>query len=308
MSGGNAVIFSGQGAQVAGMGEDFYENSSEIQAMYKTAEAISEMPLRKISFGLDSRLNQTEFAQPALLIHGLAVWSFLSKIIDDPIAVGGLSLGEITAIGASEALSFEKIVRLICHRARSMRDSLHAHSGKMVALITEDIGYINNLCEKINHLLGSGSLAIANHNAKNQYVLGGIPEAISLVKSDMKENAKGTCIELAVEGAFHTSMMSSAAIEMKRYLQTVNFDTFRFPVINNADSQVLNQQSIVSALSNQIDHATDLVKNVQTFEAMGATVIYEVGPRASLKRCINSINPELNYKHIGTVEDLESVV
>jgi [acyl-carrier-protein] S-malonyltransferase len=75
-----ALIFAGQGAQKVGMGKSLYEGSAAAKALYDEANSVLGWDLKKISSeGPDTELTQTKICQPALFVHGLAVWPLCAR-------------------------------------------------------------------------------------------------------------------------------------------------------------------------------------------------------------------------------------
>ena len=113
------LLFPGQGAQKVGMGKDLYENYPAAREMMEKADAALGEPLTKVMFeGPDAELTRTCYCQPALYLHGLALYRLLCEAVPElePVAAAGLSLGEFTAHAAAGTFSFEEGLRLVQKR------------------------------------------------------------------------------------------------------------------------------------------------------------------------------------------------
>lgn len=121
-----AVVFPGQGAQRPGMGRDFYDQSPAAREVFETASRLSGRSFAQLCFESDEEtLRNTENAQPALLTVGYAGWRALKEAVPDflPAYFAGHSMGEYTALAASETLTFEETFHWIDIRARAMKES-----------------------------------------------------------------------------------------------------------------------------------------------------------------------------------------
>src|SRR5437773_1164877 len=103
MSSNTFILCPGQGAQVVGMGKDFYEASSAAKEVFDVANVVIGFDLASLCFnGPEERLNQTDVSQPAIYVTSVA--SFRAAVAEgmvDPeqiTACAGLSLGEYTAL------------------------------------------------------------------------------------------------------------------------------------------------------------------------------------------------------------------
>jgi [acyl-carrier-protein] S-malonyltransferase len=125
----------------------------------------------------EETLTRTEYAQPAILTHSIAALEAYREEngnIDVDTCVGH-SLGEFTALVASECLSLEDGVRLVRGRGEAManasKDSLH----KMVALMPtkHDDERLDSLLQDLNNEERGEVCDVANVNSSNQVVLSG---------------------------------------------------------------------------------------------------------------------------------------
>ena len=102
-----AFVFSGQGAQKAGMGKDFYENNESVKELFARAEEIRPGTLQQCFEGTAEELKITENTQPCLYLADIAAAIALREEGIVPEAVAGFSLGEIPALAFAGAYSPE---------------------------------------------------------------------------------------------------------------------------------------------------------------------------------------------------------
>ncbi|MDL1926553.1 ACP S-malonyltransferase, partial [Anaerolineae bacterium AMX1] len=103
-----AFIFPGQGSQSVGMGLELAAAYPAAKETFDEADSLLGFSLSKLmAEGPADELNDTVNTQPALYVHSLAAWRVLSLRFPDlqPAALAGHSLGELSALAASRALT-----------------------------------------------------------------------------------------------------------------------------------------------------------------------------------------------------------
>src|SRR3954447_19780611 len=169
------ILCPGQGAQVVGMGKDYFESSPVARDVFETANRVLDRDLASVCFGgPEERLNQTDVSQPAIYTTSVACFRAAREAgVIDPDAVtayAGLSLGEYTALHLAGVFSFEDGLRLVAARGRYMQEAAVAVPSGMVALLNADDATIHELCEANAH---GEVLVPANYNAPGQIVVSG---------------------------------------------------------------------------------------------------------------------------------------
>ena len=102
-----AFIFPGQGAQKAGMGKDFYENSEAARSFFDNAQKILDFDLKEMCFGEHEELNLTEYTQPCMVSVCLAIVQELKKRGITPDITAGMKTTDFTDFEILE--SFENV-------------------------------------------------------------------------------------------------------------------------------------------------------------------------------------------------------
>src|SRR5690606_45845 len=106
-----AYLFPGQGSQFVGMGKDHYESNPEFAEYLDRANEILNIDIKSIMFnGPEEELKQTQFTQPAIFIHSVALFKTLNA---NPDMVAGHSLGEFSALVAGGAVTFEDALKIV---------------------------------------------------------------------------------------------------------------------------------------------------------------------------------------------------
>ena len=244
-----ALLFSGQGAQVVGMGRDLAQKYSAAAELFARADAILERPLSRIAFeGPEEELTQTKNCQPALFVHGLACLAALRQEIGEfPIAAAaGLSLGEFTAHAAAGTFDFETGLKLVAQRGLFMQEACEQTQGAMAAMIGGDEDTVRALATETD-------VDIANLNSPGQIVISGEAANVTLAVSLAKERGIRMAKMLNVAGAYHSRLMNSAFVQLGKVLAGIELCAPRFPVICNTDAApVSDPGEIRESLEDQV--------------------------------------------------------
>ena len=147
-----AFLFPGQGSQNVGMGKDLFDAFDSVRKLYDRAEEILEFPLKRMSFdGPGDALSQTQFTQPAIFVHSLAVNQLLKEIGILPPAVAGHSLGEYSVLVCGGAFDFEEGLCLVRLRGELMQRAGEDNPGTMAAIIGLSPHIVEDICEEASY-------------------------------------------------------------------------------------------------------------------------------------------------------------
>ncbi|HJL93020.1 MAG TPA: acyltransferase domain-containing protein, partial [Woeseiaceae bacterium] len=143
-----AAVFPGQGSQSIGMMADFYNASDEVKNLFDEASSILGYDLWKlIQSGSEEKLNKTIYTQPAMLVSGVAAWSYFKLHFNiSPNLMAGHSLGEYSALVCSGTLKFSDAVYIVKNRAEYMQNAVPKNMGAMAAIIGLDDDAVVKLC------------------------------------------------------------------------------------------------------------------------------------------------------------------
>ena len=227
-----AFLFPGQGAQSVGMGLDLYQNSLKAKEVFETANKVLGYDIAKLCFeGPDEELKQTINTQPALTAVSIAAFeAFMEKNPNIELCyTAGHSLGEYSAMYVSQVLSMEDTFKAIQKRAQCMNEAAVNNSGKMSAILGMEANKINEVLKNVK----SGIAQVANYNTPEQTVITGEEKAIEEACELLKEAGAKKVIMLNVSGAFHSSLMDSASNEFKTFVDSLNIQDAKIPVITS---------------------------------------------------------------------------
>ena len=308
-------MFSGQGAQYAGMGKDLYNNYSVAKDIFDSADEVLGYSIKDICFNDEAKLGETEYAQPAILTMSIAAMKVIEErgIYGDMTA--GLSLGEYSAYVASGAMDFEEAVALVQKRGKFMAEAVPSGEGAMYDIIVLDTELVEEACKEAV-AEGLGLAVPANYNAPGQIVIAGKTEAVARAAALAKEKGAKLAVKLKVSGPFHTELLQPAADKLGPELQKMTISPMKIPVYTNVNAEVVKSENdIIPILTKQICCPVRWENIVRNMSAAGADTFIEIGPGKTLcgfvKRTlkgVTNVNVEDTMSLEKAIEKLHAAV
>ena len=212
--GKTVFVFSGQGAQVPGMGKSLYDNSAAAKAVFDMAESIRPGTLKQCFEGTKEELSETINTQPCVFAVDLAAAAAVAEKGIRPDYVAGFSLGEIAAIAFAGMITYEDAFRLVCKRSEVMDKAAKENKGAMAAVLKLTPEKVEEICS------GFEKAYPVNYNSPAQTVVAASEDEIDELCAKVKAE-KGKAVKLAVSGAFHSPFMNSASDALSEYLEGV---------------------------------------------------------------------------------------
>lgn len=300
--GKTAFIFPGQGAQVCGMGQDFYENTETGRRIFDRVSELLGFSMPELCFDKNDRLDITEYTQAAMVTVSAAMLKVIEEAGIRPDVTAGLSLGEYPALVTAGVMTADDAILTVRRRGILMQEAVPTGIGGMSAVLGINAEQINQVVDKIENV------QVANYNCPGQIVISGKLDALEEAAVKLKEAGAKRVLPLNVSGPFHSYLLEEAGRKLGEFLKDIPVSDPVIPYTANVTAQyVTRAEEVKPLLEKQVSSSVKWQQSVETMIADGVDCFVEIGPGKTLSGFVKKISRDVTILNVEKLADIEKL-
>jgi [acyl-carrier-protein] S-malonyltransferase len=272
-----AILFPGQGAHNISMLNAVRQHKSFPARYASICNSLGFDPLAKIRAGDAGLINANAVSSLFTVLASVIAFDEWRRDNQMPRWIAGYSVGQFTALYASGAISYEQLIRIVTIRASMMDKCALNFPGSMIAVIGVPPDSLEEFCLGLRNR--GMQIFISNFNCHGQYTLAGTALAIKISLNEIIGLRPKKIVLLPTSGAWHCPLMDQASKDLYGYLEGVNFNDLKIPVIDNVSGEFLpvDKLMLMECLSKQVNHPVQWEKGVRNILSHGCSRFIEIG-------------------------------
>lgn len=305
MSGGLAVLCSGQGAQHREMFA-LVGAAPEAQPVFEAAlpHLDGVDPRDFVRQADEARLFTNRAGQILCCTQALAAWSALRASFPEPILVLGYSVGELAAWGCADMLDAATLMRLASIRA----DAMDAAAARLDCTGGALAGIVGLHRSQLDPLLAETATSLAIVNAPDSVVVGGEAAALDAFCDRARSAGATRIVRLRVAVPAHTPLLAEASRRFRTALDAASPRPPRAPLLSGIDGDLLRGlPEACDRLALQVSRTIDWSACLSHALERGITTMLELGPGRNLARMAAAASPQGEARALDDFRSLDGI-
>lgn len=297
-----AFLFSGQGAQYVGMGQELYDQYDIVKQRFTEASKILGYDVKEILFGNEDKLNNTMYTQPLMFVLYVSILDVLEVNGVTSTHTCGLSLGEYGALYDAGCFDFATGLTLLAARGKAMAEASNHVQGSMSAILGLDAEPLEAIIEEVD-----GYVTIANYNTYGQLVISGEDNAVKAVNEKALVAGAKRAIPLQTSGPFHSKLMEPAVTLFQTALESITLQEPQKELLINVTG-TYHEGDLKQNMLTQITSSVYFYQMIEQLLKDGVETFIEIGPKKTLRSFVKKINRKVKALNVEDITSLQQTL